>query len=88
MHPHASRLAFAAAIALIVVTLAAFWAWRWWEGEREGEFKADPQFCELVTPETIHRLVPEAYARSDDDRAAVRAGAVDAAREAAALLKP
>ncbi|MCX5392211.1 hypothetical protein [Streptomyces sp. NBC_00094] len=180
-----SRLAFAAAIALIVVTLAAFWTWRWWDGKQEGEFAADPKpFCSLVTPETIHRLVPEsyggredvasctwsaprekgkyranvhlfasrlnvelaeedmreqradgelgwekgtqedllglgdeaflrfsppvpgknitaqvvfrrsnvmiylAYARSDDDRAAARAGAVDAAREAAALLKP
>lgn len=179
-----SRLVFAAAIALIVLTLTAFWAWRWWEGEQEGEFKADPRFCELVTPETIHRLVPEAhggredmasctwaaprekgkyrasvhlfasrlnvelaekdmreqrtdgelgwekdtqedllglgdeailrfrppvpgenitaqvffrrsnmvisvaYARSDDDRQAARAGAIDAAREAAALLKP
>ncbi|MFD2011915.1 hypothetical protein [Streptomyces narbonensis] len=61
-----SRLAFAAAITLIVVTLAAFWTWRWWDGEQEGEFKADPQFCELVTPETIHRLVPEAYGGRED----------------------
>ncbi|MDV5147347.1 hypothetical protein R1T08_25025 [Streptomyces sp. SBC-4] len=61
-----SRLVFAAAIALIVVTLGAFWTWRWWEGEQEGEFKADPQFCELVTPETIHRLVPEAYGGRED----------------------
>ncbi|MFE6068684.1 hypothetical protein [Streptomyces sp. NPDC056525] len=61
-----SRPAFVAALALIVVTLAAFWAWRWWEGRQEGEFKADPQFCELVTPETIHRLVPEAYGGRED----------------------
>ncbi|WP_329625238.1 hypothetical protein OG357_36845 [Streptomyces sp. NBC_01255] len=33
-------------------------------------------------------VISVAYARSDDDRQAARAGAIDAAREAAALLKP
>ncbi|MFB7592452.1 hypothetical protein [Streptomyces sp. NPDC056169] len=62
-----SRLAFASVVALIVVTLAAFWAWRWWDGEQEGEFAADPRaYCGLVTPETIHRLVPEAYGGRED----------------------
>ncbi|WP_405861627.1 hypothetical protein OG361_39855 [Streptomyces sp. NBC_00090] len=36
----------------------------------------------------IAQVISVAYARSDDDRGAARAGAVDAAREAAALLKP
>ncbi|HEY9372511.1 hypothetical protein [Streptomyces sp.] len=179
-----SRRAFIALIASTVIALAAFGAWRWWDRTQDGEFSADPSFCRLVTPETIHRLVPEsyggredtasctwsaprekgkyranvhlfasrldvelaqkdmreqrgggelgwekgtqedliglgdeaflrfqpptpgknitaqvvfrrsnvvislAYARSDDDRQAARAGAIDAAREAAALLKP
>lgn len=62
-----SRLALAAAIGLLVVPLAAFGAWRWWDGAQEGEFTADPQpFCRLVTPETIHRLVPESYGGRED----------------------
>lgn len=179
-----SRRAFAWALALIVIPFAAFGTWRWWDRAQDGDFTSDPSLCRLVTPETIHRLVPEsyggredvasctwsaprekgkyranvhlfasrldvelaekdmreqrtsgeplwekdtqedllglgdeaflryrpptpgrnvtaqvvfrrsnmvisvAYARSDDDRGAARAGAVDAAREAAALLKP
>lgn len=62
-----SRRALAAAIALIVIPLAAFGAWRWWDRAQEGDFKADPQpYCRLVTPETIHRLVPESYGGRED----------------------
>ncbi|MEV7567469.1 hypothetical protein [Streptomyces tanashiensis] len=182
--PKPSRRAVIVLIALPLIALAAFGAWRWWDRAQDGEFSADPKFCGLVTPGTIHRLVPEsyggredvasctwsaprekgkyranvhlfgsrlnvelarkdmeeqrtddgpgwetatreevigigdeaflrfrpptpgesitaqvvfrrsnmvislAYARSDDDRQAARAGAIDAAREAAALLKP
>lgn len=56
-----SRRALVALAALLVVVFAALGAWRWWDRAREGDFRADPDFCRLVTPETIHRLVPEAY---------------------------
>ncbi|MFD9724104.1 hypothetical protein [Streptomyces sp. NPDC059072] len=56
-----SRRALVTLTALLVVACAAFGAWRWWDRAREGEFRADPDFCRLVTPETVHRLVPEAY---------------------------
>ncbi|MGG8409007.1 hypothetical protein ACM614_21635 [Streptomyces sp. 12297] len=64
--PQPSRGALIAAIALIVMVLAAFGAWRWWDRAQEGEFRADPHFCGLVTPETIHRLVPTAYGGRED----------------------
>ncbi|MFF0428126.1 hypothetical protein ACFYUJ_27455 [Streptomyces sp. NPDC004520] len=41
-------------------------SWRWWDRAREGELRADPNFCELVAPETIHRLVPDAYGGRED----------------------
>ncbi|MEU2240412.1 hypothetical protein ABZ572_13545 [Streptomyces sp. NPDC018338] len=61
-----SRRAFVTWIALTVLVFSAFGAWRWWDRAQDGEFRADPHFCGLVTPETIHRLVPEAYGGRED----------------------
>ncbi|WP_369145167.1 hypothetical protein [Streptomyces sp. R44] len=61
-----SRRAVIALIALIVMAFAAFGAWRWWDRAQDGDFSADPELCRLVTPGTIHRLVPEAYGGRED----------------------
>ncbi|MFF8381039.1 hypothetical protein ACF07V_33450 [Streptomyces sp. NPDC015661] len=61
-----SRRGLIGAALLIVVVTASIASWRWWDRAQDGEFSADPSFCTLVTPETIHRLVPEAYGGRKD----------------------
>lgn len=48
--------------AIAAVLVAAVFCWRWWDQSRSGEFGADPRYCELVSAQTIHRLVPDAAA--------------------------
>ncbi|MFI8275648.1 hypothetical protein ACIGBH_12180 [Streptomyces sp. NPDC085929] len=49
------------AFALLLIPFAGLAAWKSWERAHPGEFTADPPFCELLTPETVHRLVPTSY---------------------------
>ncbi|MFC9292608.1 hypothetical protein ACFTWH_09950 [Streptomyces sp. NPDC057011] len=60
------RSCLVVALLLLVAAAAGFGAWRWWERAQAGEFTADPHSCELVTPETIHRLVPTALGGRED----------------------
>ncbi len=55
-----------AAVLLIVVVSASVTSWRWWERRQAGEFTRNPYYCELVAPETIHRLLPTAYGGRED----------------------
>lgn len=48
-------------LGLAALTAAGFGGWRAWERAHPGEFTADPRYCELLTPQTVHRLVPTSY---------------------------
>ncbi|MFE2283014.1 hypothetical protein ACFXDJ_02380 [Streptomyces sp. NPDC059443] len=48
-------------MALIVVPSCGFLGWKYWQLEHPGDFTADPRPCELLSPQTVHRLTPTSY---------------------------
>lgn len=61
----ASLIAFVL-IAVLVVAGCGLAAWKHWQRSHPGDFTADPHPCELVSPQTIYRLVPTSYGGRDD----------------------
>ncbi|WP_328301898.1 hypothetical protein OG389_31290 [Streptomyces sp. NBC_00435] len=58
------------ALVLIAPLLAAglaLAAWKHWQRTHPGDFAAEPHSCELVSPQTVHRLVPTSYGGRDGD---------------------
>ncbi|WP_162688961.1 MULTISPECIES: hypothetical protein [unclassified Streptomyces] len=49
------------AISMLIVAGLSLAAWKHWQRTHPGDFGAEPHHCELVTPETVHRLVPTSY---------------------------
>ncbi|MBT2404913.1 MULTISPECIES: hypothetical protein [unclassified Streptomyces] len=47
--------------AVVIVAGSALAMRKSWERSHPGDFKADPVYCELLTPETVHRLAPTSY---------------------------
>ncbi|MFD9302765.1 hypothetical protein ACFWCB_08760 [Streptomyces sp. NPDC060048] len=55
-------------IGLLIVTGLSFVGWRHWQRNHPGDFTAEPRPCTLVSPQTVHRLVPTSYGgRGDAD---------------------
>ncbi|MBT2452253.1 hypothetical protein J7F03_35390 [Streptomyces sp. ISL-43] len=52
-------------IGLLVITSLSFVGWKHWQRNHTGDFSAEPHSCELVTPQTIHRLVPTSHGGRD-----------------------
>lgn len=48
-------------IMLFLVSGLGFALWKQWERSHPGDFTADPHYCELVSPQTVYRLVPTSY---------------------------
>ncbi|WP_371618899.1 hypothetical protein [Streptomyces sp. NBC_00454] len=53
-------------MALVVLPICGFLGWKYWQLDREGDFTADPRPCALLSPETVHRLVPTSYGGRDE----------------------
>ncbi|MBT2472164.1 hypothetical protein J7E97_30985 [Streptomyces sp. ISL-66] len=53
-------------IALFIVAGCALAGWKHWQRSHPGDFTAGLRPCELVSPQTIHRLVPTSYGGRDD----------------------
>ncbi|MGW6690198.1 hypothetical protein [Streptomyces sp. NPDC054961] len=53
-------------ISVLVVAGCGLAAWKHWQRSHPGDFTADPHPCELVSPQTVHRLVPTSYGGRDD----------------------
>lgn len=63
--PSASRQVLTAG-AIFIVLVVAVGSWRWWDQSRNGEFEADPSYCALVSPLTVHRLIPNLASERED----------------------
>lgn len=53
-------------IAVFVVAGGGLVAWKHWQRSHPGEFTAGLHPCELVSPQTVHRLVPTSYGGRED----------------------
>ncbi|MGW6706422.1 hypothetical protein ACWGDE_16215 [Streptomyces sp. NPDC054956] len=56
----ASLVAFVL-LGVVLVTGLSFAGWKHWQRTHPGDFTAEPHGCALVSPGTIHRLVPTSY---------------------------
>lgn len=74
---------------LIVVPAGGFLGWKYWQLNHPGDFTADPRPCELLSPETVHRLVPASYgARAENGSCSWAAPREEGSNRAGIFLQP
>ncbi|WP_405486966.1 hypothetical protein [Streptomyces sp. NBC_00096] len=54
-------------IGLLLATGLSLVAWKHWQRNHPGDFTAAPHSCELLSPQTVHRLVPTSYGGRDGE---------------------